>query len=657
MISNSLPSEEATRPRGARRRRAIISGTMASLLFVAGLAETTHAATITVDTNADGLDVDGTCSLREAIQAANTDTAVDACAAGSGADIVVLPAGAFVLGVLGAGEDGNATGDLDVTGDLIIMGAGAANTIVDGAGIDRIFHIDPSGAGITVKIVGVTVKNGLAVPVGLASFGGGILNRGALTIESCTVRGNNGSNLDVFGGGIYNQGTLTLNDSTVSENGSLSQGVVGAGILNDSGGTLTIHRSTINDKVTGSGGGGITNRGTLAIENSTISHNTAFGPGGIDTGTGTITSSTLTGNQGVFGGALCCGPFLVLRNSIVAGNVSNGYGGDCLGGVVSAGHNLGGDGSCAFTAPGDVDGVDPHLGILADNGGPTRTHELLNGSPAIDAGDPVDCPATDQREIPRPQGAACDIGSFEVEDGSSECAPDTTPPTGSIVSPTTGSCHGPQELPVVVQDNFIDACDASLSRSYEPGPGPTYESHGDYDVVLTVSDDANNPAITSVTFSIDTVPPTVTLLAPVGAHASLPESLPLSVVFQSSDDDGAAGDVVHETISLQGCVVYDGTTFGNRDGLLRDETITLSREELCRIAAVCGFSELAEPELRVAATDCGGNVAAASVQIHGGVALGPWDCAGGFAPRAKDPVRVKKDAHVGSAKLRGRRRL
>jgi len=83
-----------------------------SLVF----APPAHAATIGVTTAGDELNSDGDCALREAIQAANTDTAVDACTAGNGADIIEVPAGTYTLSIAGSEEDANATGDLDVTG-------------------------------------------------------------------------------------------------------------------------------------------------------------------------------------------------------------------------------------------------------------------------------------------------------------------------------------------------------------------------------------------------------------------------------------------------------------------------------------------------------------------------------------------------------------
>ena len=83
--------------------------------------------------------------------------------------------------------------------------------------------------------------------------------------------------------------------------------------------------------------------------------------------------------------------------------------------ITSAGGNIGTDGSCNLIAAGDQPATAPLLGALDDNGGPTQTHALLGGSPAIDAAGAAACPATDQRGVSRPQGAACDAGAYERE--------------------------------------------------------------------------------------------------------------------------------------------------------------------------------------------------------------------------------------------------
>jgi hypothetical protein len=107
---------------------------------------------------------------------------------------------------------------------------------------------------------------------------------------------------------------------------------------------------------------------------------------------------------------------LSLTNTIITGNQWYACEWHASGAVslVSGGHNLVQDDSCNPVAT-DQSFTDALLGPLADNGGPTWTHALLPGSPAIDAADDAVCPATDQRGVLRPQGAACDIGSYELE--------------------------------------------------------------------------------------------------------------------------------------------------------------------------------------------------------------------------------------------------
>ena len=119
-------------------RLAVLAAALA--LMFAGAPSGAQAAAIVVTTTQDELNSDGDCSLREAITAANTDTAVDACPAGSGADTITLPAGTYTLAIPGADEDGNATGDLDITSDLNVSGAGADTTVVDGNALDRAFE-------------------------------------------------------------------------------------------------------------------------------------------------------------------------------------------------------------------------------------------------------------------------------------------------------------------------------------------------------------------------------------------------------------------------------------------------------------------------------------------------------------------------------------
>jgi len=393
---------------------ALIGAISAAILCLGRNAEA--STTITVDTTADVFVVDGSCSLREAISAANSDSAVDSCPAGGGADTIVLPAGVYALGIPGPNEDANASGDLDITSDLTISGSGAGTTIIDGAHLDRVVHVVPQAAEGIVEISDLTIQGGLAPVQGLLSRGGGILNSGTLTVTGCAVRGNSGAALDTFGGGIYNDGMLLLNNSTVSAN--VIQGSGGSGVYNT--GTGAIRNSTVSGNVTGAFGGGVGNVGMISIENTTISGNTAFSGGGIYnyiSGRLTLSSSTVTRNKALFGGGVSnAGDSFIVKDTIIAMNIAEGSGADCSLStpMSSLGHNLDSDESCGFTGPGDLSGADPMLGPLANNGGPTLIHALLPGSPAIDAGSP-DCPppAIDQRGVPRPQSLVCDIGAYE----------------------------------------------------------------------------------------------------------------------------------------------------------------------------------------------------------------------------------------------------
>ena len=262
----------------------------------------------------------------------------------------------------------------------------------------------------------------------IAEFdGGGVDNFfGNATLTNSTVSGNSATS---DGGGISNEGTLTLAHSTISGNTATSEG---GGIWNE--GTLTLMDSTVSGNIAAEGfgdGGGIWNSGTLAVTSSTVSGNIAAVEGGgiydID-GSVTLIGSTVTGNAAEAGGGISIASDTVeLVNTMVAKNTA-AFGLDCFGSPTSLGYNLIGDVSgCGFTATtGDLVGddanpIDPLLGPLQDNGGPTFTHALLAGSPAVDSIPVADCNdidgvpvATDQRGVSRPQGSACDIGAYEL---------------------------------------------------------------------------------------------------------------------------------------------------------------------------------------------------------------------------------------------------
>ena len=356
-------------------------------------------------------------------------------------DTIAVPACTITL-TGAAGEDANAGGDLDILKNLTIQGAGPG-TILNGNRQDRVLEVH---AGVAADVSALFVRNGASLGSGggIANHGtlhlasvrildndGGVFNDGTLTLAASRLVINNGYAIDNQGaltldgstvtqndagccsGAIRNWGTLTVSESTISNN-HLADGS-GAGIANF--GTAIVVRSTISGNHGGSAGGGIYNARTLTLLNSTVSGNfvtglLAAGGGLYNTAAGdaTLTSVTLTRNAAPDGSGIRNQGALSARNTLIADNA-------CSGTVTSGGHNIDSGTSCGFSGPGDLSGTDPKLGFLADNGGATWTHALLAGSPAIDAGDDAACPATDQRGVPRPQGPACDIGSYELRPG------------------------------------------------------------------------------------------------------------------------------------------------------------------------------------------------------------------------------------------------
>ncbi len=310
--------------------------------------------------------------------------------------------------------------DLSSTIDMQGPGAAALTVRRDTGGSYQIFRV---ASGTLASIAGLTIRDSA---VGFS--GGGIANAGTLTVSSSIVSNNSAP----FGGGILNTGTLTVNSSTISNNSALA---CGGGIMNWEG-TLTISSSTVsNNSATpgdcpdlgGPAGGGLMNFGGEAtIRNSTITGNRTDGisAGGIMSYKArlTISSSTISNNSAGIGGGIAIGS-LDMRNTIVAGNTAFYGSPDLSGSLTSSGYNLLGNtsGGSGFAAT-DLLNVNPLLGPLQDNGGPTWTHALLPGSPALNAADPaagfrLGFPKWDQRGsgFSRVVGGRLDIGAFEVQ--------------------------------------------------------------------------------------------------------------------------------------------------------------------------------------------------------------------------------------------------
>ena len=133
---------------------------------------------------------------------------------------------------------------------------------------------------------------------------------------------------------------------------------------------------------------------------------------------------------------------------------------------------------------------------------------------------------------------------------------------------------------------------------------------------------------------------------PPPIEEGLPDQIsirPFNLIFSASDDDDAAGGVAREVMKLDGCVIYDGATFGpDPDGLLSDDVLRFSPSELCRIREECGFDVLTGPELRVEATDCGGNVGYDAKVMNGRLNLSNVPCAEPEEQTRQESVRTSK---------------
>ena len=301
------------------------------------------------------------------------------------------------------GSSGTCTTSTCFDGDFSVSGGSEASLTIEGSGTgsdsSAASVLNGNNSGTTFydsATFAVTLEN-VTVTGGNAGFGfggsgifsngdgGGIANRGTLTVTDSTISGNTA----IGGGGIYNGGTMTVTDSTISGNTATS--AYGGGIYN--GYTMTVAYSTISANTASTYGGGIANfGGTMTVADSTISGNTATSGsgGGIynNSGTMTVADSTISGNTATSaygGGVANFDGTMTLAGSIVADQTS---GGNCNGSVTDAGYNLSNDTSCKFGSPsGSSTSQDSVINLdlattLANSGGQTETIAILGSSAA-----------------------------------------------------------------------------------------------------------------------------------------------------------------------------------------------------------------------------------------------------------------------------------
>ncbi|HVO25627.1 MAG TPA: choice-of-anchor Q domain-containing protein [Candidatus Margulisiibacteriota bacterium] len=469
-----------------------------------GVVPRAWAATFVVNSTADAVDVapgDGvcattvaTCSLRAAIQEAN---------ALGGADTITLPAGTYTLGVTGAGEDAAATGDLDITGDLSITGAPTGQTIVSGAGIDRVFDI---------------------------------LSPAVVSLSRLTVQSGNASAAGAAGGGIRNAGTLNLSQVTIQNNTATGDG---GGLATLAGATARLTNVTLagNSSPLGLGGGIaiIDKDGRLQLINVTLNGNSAHQGGDIDNLGKAQAVNTIFANS--------------LPSSTCAGAA-----------ITSLGHNIDSSMTCFFPlGPGDLENKDPKLDTLLDTGS-TFVFPLKMGSPAIDAGDNLSCPSIDQRGQLRPAAGnpnmisyVCDIGAYEVAgpvlptptaSPTGTATSTSSPPTATNTPPPTGTPAG-----------------GSISLSHVIGqPGEqvvfaaTLSTKG-----ASIARTQNDVAFDSTNAPVAALPngaPDCTVNPQIGKEAT-------SFAFQPGGCSGAACNTVHASVlsAINSNAIADGTLY------------------------------------------------------------------------------------------------
>jgi hypothetical protein len=342
-----------------------------------------------------------------------------------------------------------------------ITGPGSNALAIDAAGSDRVL-VHP-GYG-TLTVTGLTLRNGATSVSGNHITGGGcIASGGYLVLDHAAVRDCRATAEGVYGGGLFAY-TVTMYTSTLSGAVALGQNPItgtasfgggiytayvnivdstisgnraahdlsdsepgydtGGGIFSNFGGS--IRSSTIDNNYSYGFGGGVSAfNGVINIADSTVSGNTAKtrGGGGLDLRVfygGTISNSTITANTAPAGGGILLRgrpDEFELESTLVGGNTAPA--GADVGSerptTLLGSNNLVVAADANVTLPGDTLHAAPQLLPLAANGGPTRTHGLAPGSPALDAGNNLAALATDQRGagFPRVLGAAADIGAFE----------------------------------------------------------------------------------------------------------------------------------------------------------------------------------------------------------------------------------------------------
>jgi CSLREA domain-containing protein len=549
-----------------------------------GAYEGPEPLSITVDSNNDQPDADpgdGVCET--ATLACTLRAAIDESNASPGVDTITVGATVFpTLTLDGSDEDQNATGDLDVTDAVAIVGHGST---VHSAVADRLF--DLHGEVFTSRISDLVLSGGDASAD--VRGGGAIWTDGGLALERVTIDGTKGSTYGAIESVAVHPRSLTLTDvrvtgttgsvaavraelatierttidSSVGSGGlSMYAGRITDSSLLDNGGSglrvtspaagspesdLDVFRSTIAGNVATDAGGGIHVFPGIGVflNDSTVSGNTApvgaaiftepVGTSGLWNGSASVLSSTVSANVGATSLAGSIG----LGSSAVDGGSGVACGGPA--GSWPNGRTVVTDGSCALPAGENPVVADLGLGPLADNGGPTLTHLPEPGSPVVDIVVPdagigrCTGPVTDQRGVFRPQGLACDAGSVESE---------------YVVGGD------------LIVDTALDAVDAA------PGDGVCATGAGDCSLRAAVEESNRSTEVETIGFEagIDPILSIAGRNEDVNATGDLDITQQVTIQGAGTTIDGAGIDRILDTRSVVGIVNLLGLTLRGGDG-------------------------------------------------------------------------------------------
>lgn len=441
-----------------RPMRPIFRVALAVALATHGAVEAA-ALDLVVDVATDGVDADpgdgacsttaGACTLRAAIQESN---------ALAGTQTIVLGARLHELTRPGEDENAAATGDLDVTDDVVVEGASAASSIIDANRNERIFEVRERAQ---LTLSGVTIRGGYV----FGENGGGVLVTGSsfVLVARCVFEDNiaQGEIPDPFpiriggSGGALGQdatpqdtdpGTILVVASRFAANVADGAAAIDVGnaslyltdtsierhdravraVLAADGGTLTIDRSTIWGNRSDVAMLYLPDDAQSQISNTTVSRNVAGGS--LIDARGPLALQNVTIHQNAADYAVEAEKTVTLRNTVIVNYLMieechADRAGDADGEIESLGHNVDFDGTCLGDTS-DRTVIDPGLGPLSNNGGATLTHHPEPDSPLVDTGGSAGCPAFDQRTVDRPLDgdgdglAVCDVGAVEVPDAS-----------------------------------------------------------------------------------------------------------------------------------------------------------------------------------------------------------------------------------------------